>query len=205
LQEPADDERGETRRETNCGRAQAIESDPREEDPLLSEPVTQSTGDQGQGRERQQLGVHHPLQIERRQAHVSADRRERDRDDGAADEHEATAQARRGEHLCAALRADRLRFGERQAAVSQDQGRAAHDLIPQVRSSDSRRASRDIAGYSAWMRAETIAATQKATIIDATAELLVLLESSPTNIGNVTTLDDVTRTCRDWLLRRVKD
>jgi len=55
------------------------------------------------------------------------------------------------------------------------------------------------------MRAETIAATQKATIIDATAELLVLLESSPTNIGNVTTLDDVTRTCRDWLLRRVKD
>jgi hypothetical protein len=46
------------------------------------------------------------------------------------------------------------------------EGRAAHDLIPQVRSSDSRRASRDIAGYSAWMRAETIAATQKATIID---------------------------------------
>ena len=47
LQEPADDERGETRRETNRGRAQAIESDPREEDPLLSEPVTQSAGDQG--------------------------------------------------------------------------------------------------------------------------------------------------------------
>ena len=140
LQEPADDERRETRRETNRGRAQAIESDPREEDPLLSEPVTQSAGDQGQGRERQELGVHHPLQIERRQAHVSANRRERDRDDGAADEHEAAAQARRGEHLGAALRADGLRLGERQAAVGQDQGRAAHDLIPQVRSRDSRRA-----------------------------------------------------------------
>ena len=138
---------------------------PREEDPLLSEPVTQSAGDQGQGRERQELGVHHPLQVERRQAHLSANRRERYRDDGAADEHEAAAQARRGEHLCAALRADGLRLGERQAAVGQDQGRAAHDLIPQVRSSDSRRASRDMAGSSAWMRAETIAATQKATII----------------------------------------
>ena len=44
LQESANDERGETRRETNRGRAQAIESDPREEDPLLSEPVTQSVG-----------------------------------------------------------------------------------------------------------------------------------------------------------------
>lgn len=53
LQEPADDERGETRRETHRGRAEAIESDPREEDPLLSEPVTQSAGHQGQGRERQ--------------------------------------------------------------------------------------------------------------------------------------------------------
>jgi hypothetical protein len=52
LQKPADDERHKTRRETNCGRAQAIQSDPREEDPLLSEPVTQSPGDQGQGRER---------------------------------------------------------------------------------------------------------------------------------------------------------
>jgi hypothetical protein len=132
LQQPANDERRETGRETNRGCAQAIESDPREEDPLLSEPVTQSAGDQGQGRERQELGVHHTLQVERRQAHVSANRRERDRDDGAADEHEVTAQARRGEHLGAALRADGLRLGERQAAVGQDQGRAAHDLIPQV-------------------------------------------------------------------------
>ena len=40
-----------------------------EEDPLLSEPVTQSAGDQGHGRERQEFGVHHPLQVERRQAH----------------------------------------------------------------------------------------------------------------------------------------
>ena len=117
LQEPADDQWGETRRKTNCSRAQAKESDPSEEDPLLSEPVTQSAGDQGQGRERQKLGVHHPLQVERRQVHLSANCRERDRDDGAADEHEAAAQARRGEHLCAALSADGLRLGERQAAV----------------------------------------------------------------------------------------
>ena len=130
LQEPADDERGETRRETDRGHAQTIESDPREEDPLLSKPVTQSAGDQGQGRERQELGVHHPLQLERRQTHVSTNRCERDRDDGAADKHEATAQARRGEHLGAALRSDGLRLGQRQAAVGQDQGRAAHDLIP---------------------------------------------------------------------------
>src|SRR6516164_10496342 len=52
LQKPADDKRRETGRETNRGRAQAIQSDPREEDPLLSEPVTQSASDQGQGRER---------------------------------------------------------------------------------------------------------------------------------------------------------
>ena len=44
LQEPADDERRETRSETNRDRAQAIETDPREEDPLLSEPVAQSAG-----------------------------------------------------------------------------------------------------------------------------------------------------------------
>src|SRR6516165_8821655 len=43
------------------------------------------------------------------------------------------------EHLCAALRADGLRLGERQAAVGQDQGRAAHDPIPQVWSRDSPR------------------------------------------------------------------
>jgi hypothetical protein len=141
LHEPADDERGETRRETNRGRAQAIDSDPREEDPLLSEPVTQSARDQSQGREREELGVHHPLQVEGRQAHVSANRRECDRDDGAADEHEAAAQARRGEHLDAALRADGFGFGERQAAVRQYQGRAAHDPIPKVGSSDARRAS----------------------------------------------------------------
>ena len=121
--------------------AEAIERDPREEDPPLSEPVTQSAGDQNQGRERQELGVHHPLQVERRQAHVSANRREGDRDDGAAGEHEAATQARRGEHLGAALRSDGLRHGERQAAVGQDQGRAAHDLIPQVGSSNSSGAS----------------------------------------------------------------
>ena len=46
-----------------------------------------------------------------------AGRASRDCDDGAADEHETTAQARRGEHLCAAVRADGLRLGERQAAV----------------------------------------------------------------------------------------
>ena len=118
LQESANDERGETRRETNRGRAEPIESDPREEDPLLSEPITQSAGDQGQGRERQELGVHHPLQVERRQAHVSANRGERDRDDGAADEYEAAAQTRRSEHLCAALRADGLRLGGRRRSGS---------------------------------------------------------------------------------------
>ena len=40
------------------------------------------------------------------------------------------------------------------------------------------------------MRAETIAAAQKATIIHDKAELLGLPESSRTNIGNVSTLDD---------------
>jgi len=75
LQEPADDEQSETRRESNRGRAQTIECDPREEDPFLSESVTQSAGYQGHGRERQEFGVQHPLQIEWRQAHVSATRR----------------------------------------------------------------------------------------------------------------------------------
>ncbi len=56
MQEAADDQRHETRRETNRDRAQAVESDPPEEDPRLSEPITQSAGDQSQGRERQELG-----------------------------------------------------------------------------------------------------------------------------------------------------
>ena len=53
---------------------QTIECDPREEDPLLSKSVTQSAGYQGHGRERQEFGVQHPLEIEWRQAHVSATR-----------------------------------------------------------------------------------------------------------------------------------
>ena len=120
LQEPADDERRETWCESDHDRAQAIKSDPCEEDPLLPEPITQSPGDQGQGHERQEFGVHHPLRLERRKAHVPANRRERDRDDGAADEHEAAAQARRDEHLGAASRTDGRRFGKCQAAFGQD-------------------------------------------------------------------------------------
>ena len=78
-----------------------------------AEPAAEHAG------ERQELGVHHQLQVERRQAHVSVNRRERGGDDGAGDEHEATAQARCREHLGAAPRADGITLGERQAAVGQ--------------------------------------------------------------------------------------
>jgi hypothetical protein len=118
---------GATLRETNSGRAQALRERSRGEDPILSEPVTPSAGDQGQGRERQELGVRHPLQVERRQARVSANRCERD------------TNTRPLPRLAAASSlvlpcADGPRLGERQAAVGQDQRRAADDLIPQFRS-----------------------------------------------------------------------
>jgi hypothetical protein len=91
-------------------------------------PVAQGAGDHGQGGEWKELCVDHPLQIKRRQAHVLANRRQCDRDDGAANEHETAAQARSDEHLGAFTPTAGPRLGQRQAAVGKDQGRSACHL-----------------------------------------------------------------------------
>jgi len=112
-----------------------------------------SAGDQGQGASGRSFGVHHPLQ--------SSGARRISRPIAASatvttalltNTRSCPGSTRRVPLCCPAR--DGLRLGERQAAVGQDQGRAAHDLIPRLdrrfRGRASRSKSSDQVVFTKW-------------------------------------------------------